>query len=279
MGKTQLKYISILQLLEELKFTAPQSKNYIYLKENCWIDNFQQLKDVYENQNKEGLNIFTDEISSQISKVEKRLEKLAKKGIKPQIYLTKAPSIYNYSWEIDNLLTGEVLLYGNPLEPSSRRSQLSKYSIYELKYFLSHCDTDGKNLFPRFVRGFGEVELKRLIKSIKFYDLQIERQALENDYSLDHINLFYMNKDLKKEYLQDQIKEIAEYIIDNAEECIWGVLANNQKKKIVDSILNETNDAKEIKEKFVDIISNYTTVKELESGLVKTKTIDRFIVK
>ena len=107
--------------------------------------------------------------------------------------------------------------------------------------------------------------------------MQLERQSLECDCELDDI--FFANKLLKEECLEDQIKEVIQYITDIANECIWGELTDCQKKQLLHSVLSKGSHAKEMKNILIDVISNYTTLKEIESGLVKTKTINRFIIK
>ena len=54
-----------------------------------------------------------------------------------------------------------------------------------------------------------------------------------------------------------------------------------QKKELVYAIFRSKKDPleKPIVSKFVNNIANYTTVSELERGIVKERTIDRFIVK
>lgn len=283
MKNIELKHISIIPLQTKLKIYNIQHKNQKALIDHPWIDDFQKLKTMYEKQQQFGWDVFTDDIYAEIKEVEEKLLNFNKKGYKPEIYLTnEEPQIYNYSYkkdEVDKTITGEVLLYANPLEYSPKRKKISQYSIYELRQFLSHCEPNGKNLLSRFALGFGPYESKRLVNAINFYNLQLERQSMESDYGLDDSKLFYANKDLKEQYLQDQIKEIAKYFVDTANECVWGELTDNQKQKILRSVLSKSEGAQETKQRLIDIISNYTTVREIELGLVKTKTIDRFIIK
>ena len=86
-------------------------------------------------------------------------------------------------------------------------------------------------------------------------------------------------KDSKKELVEAQLKEIVEYLTDTANKCIWGTLSDFEKKKFIDLAYKNTRVWKERREKFINTISNYVTIDEAKQGLIKTKTIDRFIIK
>ena len=71
------------------------------------------------------------------------------------------------------------------------------------------------------------------------------------------------------------------YLIYNTEErTIWGELTESQKKLYISSVINNKKRDTIIKDRMIDIISNYTTLPELEKVVDgNRKVLKRFIEK
>ena len=127
-------------------------------------------------------------------------------------------------------------------------------------------------------RNFGIDTVKRVVDVVKFYEEQVLRQEKETEER--NINLFLLNKDAKDEIVESQFKEIIEYLLDNAEQYIWGNLPSTKKIQMLRAISAvRGTGVLEDRRRLVNAISNYTTLNELEQGIVKTRTLDRFIVR
>ena len=77
-----------------------------------------------------------------------------------------------------------------------------------------------------------------------------------------------------------QIENIVKYIVENADVCVWGELSDAQKKRLVTAVNTYSGyENQAIREKMIEVVSNYTTLSELKNDVVKQKTLDRFIIK
>ena len=150
--------------------------------------------------------------------------------------------------------------------------------IAEIKELLGHIDyNDFQNTFTR-IRSFGSATGQKVVDAIKFYEQQVLRQAAETEER--GINLFMLNKKEKDEIVESEIKYIAEYLIDNAKTLVWGNLTDTQKQRIMSAVLSTKGEyTQQDKKALINAISNYTTLSELEQGVIKKKTLDRFIVR
>lgn len=77
----------------------------------------------------------------------------------------------------------------------------------------------------------------------------------------------------------EPIEESFEYIAKNAEVMVWGYLTPKQKQKILEIIKSDSRYEKAIYNKLFEVITNYVTLEEAQKGLIKTKAINRFIVR
>ena len=130
--------------------------------------------------------------------------------------------------------------------------------------------------------GIGPSRIKKILPLITFYDEQVMRQyqELDNIHTLMHTfnqtPIFYLNKTAKQAIVEEEINDIIMYLLDNTkEELIWGKLSDNQKKLLETATRNKNI----TREHLIQIITNYTTLSELEKGITKTKTLNRFIRK
>ena len=136
-------------------------------------------------------------------------------------------------------------------------------------------DQFGRNVIGR-IRNIGPDSITKIISALKMYDEQILRQANlteKRDY-----NLFLK---AKNEIVEDLYSDIIMYLIYNTEErTIWGELTESQKKLYISSVINNKKRDTIIKDRMIDIISNYTTLPELEKVADgNRKVLKRFIEK
>jgi hypothetical protein len=168
----------------------------------------------------------------------------------------------------------------NPLHiPTRKQRVISLYSIADIKFLLGHLQSDLRNDF-KFASGcYSKEDLVKLIEHIKFYEQQVERQAEEIKETSSYLlptNIFEVNSIYKQDIVESQLTEIAEYLVESGNEFIWGILSDKDKIRLLNIIKQPNNYA--IKN-FINVISNYTTLNELRQGIVKKRTLDRFIVK
>lgn len=236
------------------------------------ILNYQDLKTYIENNNEDEL-LF----KKRLLKVEKTVEKYNKIGKDPCIYVTPG-----YDDELllrtDMEVFGCNLLLWNPTtENYVKYSKLMNLSIFEIKYLLSHTDSRGDNALCQ-LKNISDNNIVKIYQAVCMYEEQVLRQAsLNNPKS---VNLFYLNEDAKREIVKDTLKDIVLYLIDaTKEELIWGKLTDPQKKRLISAVVNDKKIDRIIRKNLCDVISNYTTLSELEHEHTKRKALNRFIKK
>lgn len=163
-----------------------------------------------------------------------------------------------------------------------KKDDLRRTSIYDAKRLLEMSVFNKRrgiveNALTSSLPYFGNKDAIKFRDAINFYEEQVLRQATETD-DLEQ-NLFALNKEAKELIVCDNYKEIVDYFNDNAEEFVWGVCSSNAKMVLERSKARKTYQQLRISENLVRIVSNYTTLGELEKGVIKTKVLDRFITK
>ena len=275
----KLEHISTNELMKDLFWQMHNQNNaatnaYKIIKKYN-IKDFGKLKEVLEK-----FGIYNEFLLSFLREIIERLDKLNLKSKDLQIF-----TFENYEDDCpsktDREITGEQLLTANPLVSScnKREARLKNYDIASIKHMLSHVDSRGNNAITS-IWGIGQNSAQKIYKAVDFYDEQIARQRKEADR--EDINLFWLNADEKADALilgNEPIEESMEYIAKNAEEMIWGYLTLAQKQKILEMIKKDNRYGNIIFNKLYNAIANYVTLEEAEKGLIKTRAIDRFIVK
>ena len=260
------------------------------------IRDYQQLKDFLASNHPElDRNEIINYLNSELIHVEKIINRANNLGIQPQIFTfdrSQSEEIDGKTISItDERNRGKVLLTSNPLSLNRGIDSLRKLSIAEIKQRLSHIDRRSLKNELHGLSSIGPKKIEGVVSAIEFYDEQVLRQFLETEQR--DINLFFINKPEKREIVESQAREIAEYIVDSADKCIWGSLSDLQKRAIMQLSLTERS--KKIQDSFINTISNYTTLGELENGILseqeiptviggvikreRKKPIDRFIVR
>ena len=284
----KLENVSTIYLMEYLERRNLSSQIYKYIYElfdKYDVRNYQKLKDLLENRDVFFNDMFISEyLNCELDKVICRVRDANLLGKEPDIY-----TFDNYNdFDIDRRTlditdsqnNGDILLYKNPINLlSCRKRYLGNYSISLIKYYLGHLTAYGlDNLFITHVHSFGHSSTMQVVKSIKFYEEQVLRQMIETNKR--EINLFTLNRSEKEKIVEEEFSDIVEYIVENASECIWGELTVSQKRRMLESTVSLRKEEQlKVRKCLIDMISNYTTLGELEQGVIKKRILDRFIVK
>ena len=286
----KLENVSTLPLVglgERPSKVSRQNKEMI---EHFNLTDYKKLKRVYY-----AFKCYSDSIEeweSKITKTELEVEESNKKGLSPELFQIPTPEEYIIDFEpfsqdlIDKNAYAFDLLYGSPFEIGepykyiTRRFKLMPYTVYEIKQMLTHCDAKGLNLLKKYLHIYKDEEVQRILNALCLYQEQLERQCIDWDYgTLNESELFYSNQMLKMESIKLQIKEIADYLVDKAGEFVWVDSYHTEKEKLQiykAAYKKDNNDI--IKQKrLIEMLSNYVTLEEAKEGLVRTKSLDRFI--
>lgn len=261
----------------------PYDKELLHLLYKNGIDDLQKLKNEISNGNEE---INDKIILEELQRVIKEVKSANKRGYEPKIfyannYENKGLNDYEKSRleSNDYGIISDALLFGNPfLEYSSKMNSLKKFNIGALKYYLSHCainytNKPGENALLVYSDKIGDKSIEPLIKAINFYEEQAIRQ-LKTSYDDD---FFYNDYDEKARIITFQIREIINYFNDTTQEFVWGKYPDSQKLAFLKAVTNKCEKSDKLIDKMIDIISTYTTLDEVKSDIVKTRTINRFI--
>lgn len=283
----KLENVSTESLLRFLKFDALNNqknfKTYLIVSKNK-ITNYQQLKDlIYSGDSK------TDDpfLKECVKDVETKIESLNKNN---ESYSMIECNNYrdsnldtHYFRSADCNTNCDVLILEKPtLFISEKQASIKKLKINVAKRLLNQVliqDNKYKNAFTECFNSFSLLDAHKLRKSINFYEEQVIRQAKET--STISKKIFFVNKEQKQQIVEAELKKYVKYLIKNNSRYIWGNLTEEEKNLLLEStsIKNKSPKYLIIRERLINIITNYTTLEELNSDLIKQKTLDRFIVK
>lgn len=277
--KIQLSDISTLPIYKQWKIDSEEYNTTGYYR----VLNALEESEDYKSLKNANTKLKDDYISGIIKRAEERIQIANSHGAQPVIYTTnetlELANDYNQK-EIDKKTNGRILLFGNPLEPTKERAKLEKYSIYELKQLMSHCKFNGKNALASNLGYIRPGYMEKLVRSINFYNEHVQRLSKEEPESYDKSTIMnnYELSDIRRLVYQ-QIREIVEYLVDNAEVCVTGVLSKWQKENMLLALEEICNYDRNAISNLVSSISNYVTYSEASEGIIKSKVIDRFIIK
>lgn len=249
------------------------------------IKDYQRLKDMIENGRREFQNEF---LINALASVEENIKYANEIGREPILYTCNNYEGSNVDAKTlkitDRKNSCGVLLYKSPaIVSKGKTGALVHIQISEAKDLLGKVvghnkSTTGNNAFVESMRRFGDVDSAKLRDSINFYEAQVLRQAEET--SKKKINLFVLNQKEKEIIVKNQIKSIVKYLVENADECVWGDFSPAQKTRLMHAVTTYSGyDNQVLRNRIINVIANYTTLSELQSGVVKKKTLDRFIIK
>ena len=249
-----------------------------------YIRDYQQLEDFIKSGNKYyDIDFFRDWLEL----TQKNIEYANENGVNPTRFSFNTAERAGVNAQTirttDRKAFCRHLVINNPiLGPSDKFSKIRELRIYDVKLLLSKVvahdiNTVGENAFLSTYPDFSCEEVLKLVYAIYFYEQQVVRQSQEQHQQ--GINLFRLNKQAKVDIITANINDIMHYILDNAQECIWGPVTLEQKQMLSSALKRRKSYASQMLiERLIYMISNYTTLDEIKSG-VKTKTLDRFIIK
>ena len=249
------------------------------------IKDYQTLKDMIQNGRREFKNEF---LKNAVSEVEKNIEYANQLGKEPVLFTCdnyKDANVDQKTLKVtDRKNSCGVLLYKSPAIVSRGKSgALDHIQISEAKSLLGKVTghskgCTGNNAFVEAMNRFGELDSSKIRDAINFYEKQVLRQA--EDTKKRGVNLFIVNQREKQFIVREEIKSIVKYLVDNADVCVWGELSSAQKTRLMSAVTRYSGYENQLlRERMIQIITNYTTLSELQTGVVKQKTLDRFIVK
>lgn len=249
------------------------------------IRDFQTLKAMLKNGRREFDNPV---LKNAVLSVEENIAHANNIGRQPVIFRCnnyEGSTVYKSTLRYtDEHNMADVLICKSPaILCSGKFGELKNITIGEAKSLLSkvtaHDKTSaGNNAFAEKFRRFGNIEAECVRDAINFYELQVLRQATETKKR--GINLFELNKLAKEFIVRNQIRDMVKYLIDNADVCVWGELSHTQKNKLMSAVTSYSGYENQVlRQRMIETIANYTTLSELESDVVKQKTLDRFIIK
>lgn len=283
-----LDMISTRELIGRAQHKAESDIKFMYIYELLTrnnIRNYQMLLDFLDANSlsfdKYGVVSF---LRNQIEKVQKKIEKNNSKDIYSKVFTFDSYEEYGLDKETiietDSNNMCDVLIYRNPLyELPKKFVLLNSCSIARAKDLLSYLtEIKFANEFAINYVGFGESFTARIYDDIRFYEEQVLRQASETD--MRGVNLFTLNRDEKRKLVIEQYDEIIRYLVDVAEVLCMCELTDHHKRKLL-MTTTSSKDAKVIRlrREMINILTNYMTLEELKSGVVKQKVLNRFIIR
>lgn len=263
-----------------------QSRIYeLFCKYN--ITNYQELKDLIENNSEFDIPF----LKKHLLYVLTVLSRLNEREVEPILYPCNNYNGFDYDKDTllltDSSVTGDRLLFTSPFIDGVFKRKLDVININDLKLLLTQVGVvqtygknknNGQNAFVQNYPKFGDEFAMKVQNMINFYEEQVIRQAKETGKL--GVNLFDLNKNEKREIVEKNINEIIEYLLDNAEVCVWGPLSVTS-RNVLNGVLENSKSIRAYNAKYglIDAISDYTTLSEVEEGLVRKRVLDRFIVK
>ena len=184
------------------------------------------------------------------------------RGKEPIIYETNKykDSTLNYT---DSLNDGSCLLLSSPtLYNATSYVYISDLSIEALKRCLTLTDFYGDNYLVRYARNIGSKKALNLVNLINMYTEQVERQAKLTN--LRDINVFKFQHDEKENIVSNNYGKIIEYLVDDKDDFVWGILSDSNRKMYLSSIDNYNQMDCLIRDRMIRNVTNYTTLSELK---------------
>lgn len=147
-------------------------------------------------------------------------------------------------------------------------------SVFDIKKLFYYQNSTSEPLILA-AENIGLYNLEVIKYAIKLFDEQLIRQN-EEEHPFE-ADLFHLNYDEKRAIVIEELSSYIDYLETNADRCVWG---DNNKAKIRymrEALISKSVAAIRNKERMINTFTNYTTLTELEMGVIKNKTLDRFI--
>ena len=159
---------------------------------------------------------------------------------------------------------------------SRLKNSLTGINIYYLKRLLETSSLNDKNALFSYTNDISINNFHKIVRAVNFYDNQIMRATNSIPKGQLPDNIFTMDSLEKERIIDFRLDEIVNYIFSH-KNFIWGELNANQRDRYSKEILSpKTMQDRELKENFITIIRDYTTLEELQDLELKP-TLKRFI--
>lgn len=186
-------------------------------------------------------------------------------------------SVFTRQSSEDKTKGDELILYSLVGQDTNYTfNALFNLNVSEIKRLFYYHNSSSKPLILE-ARKIGQKNLQAIINAINFFDDQLIRQNEEEHNFGD--DLFHLNYEEKKAIVLEEIAAYIDYLEENAKECVWGINNETKIRYMRKSLISKSASAIRNKERMINTFANYTTLSELENGVVKNKTLDRFIIK
>lgn len=172
---------------------------------------------------------------------------------------------------------GDELLLCSLVGQFSRNSFncLLDLNVSQIKNLFYYQNRSSKPLILKAAK-IGAKNLQAIINAIKFFDAQIVRQ--NDEAHIDGADLFHLNYEGKRVIVLEEIESYIDYLEENAKNCVWGPNTETKIRFMREAFRRQNEAAIRNRERLINTFTNYLTLSELESGVVKNKTLERFIV-
>lgn len=274
----KLEHVTTNKIVLGTGLSKVDATNIVMLLRRNSIEDYQALKEFLQTPK---AGIYKDFLIERVREVEAKVKRDNTLGLQPKIFTTNGyTDIDDKSIKITERKTkGNALVIKNPaLCHIGGRSYLSTLSVQQIKHLLSHVvPNKGINAFRYEIDYSTQKDVESLIFGLNFFERQIERQAEETNQT--GINLFTLNSTEKREIIEENIPDIIDYFTDIDAMYVWGTFSQEQKKFLLEAATGRSSFKHDlIKNNLIDVVSNYTTLSEIENG-VKVKTLEKFIAK
>lgn len=241
------------------------------------ITNYKELEDVLNSDISEQVDYFVLlTLRNQLATAKNKIfdANCYSKNV-PKIFTFDTPQIFgiddNTIHITDTKNNCSVLPYAHPFAYGAVLNRLESISIEEAKKLLSTCYINGDYKLSNSItckRHIGPTKATEIAELIKFYNEQVVRQKIAHKDARD-CDLFGLDRSFKMVRVTEQLKDIVEYLFDEANELICGKLTKTSKEKIASaSISTRGEDIQRTRTNLILMLANYTTLEELETGIL-----------
>ena len=256
-----------------IKLKNVKIRDYNYKDERSIINKIDNIEDAIKivNEYKDyDWTIVKQDIDHSINTL-KRFNILGKEET---VYKTKGYKDFSLEYN-DSINNCDVLIFNNPIGLTIYSIKNSYMTIGQMKIDLKRVLPTGKNYALSKHSGIGTDRIDEFLYAIEFYEKQVERQSLLTTDR--NINLFKYAYEKKKPIVQTNYQKIIQYLLDVEKELVFGKINEQTAELYIDS-LNDKPKSLSLKNKTIEVITNYMTIEELEdlrNG--KVKVLNRFI--
>lgn len=223
------------------------------------------------------------EFYKMLEKAYKTLSRINSRQLEPQTYSSNQWLINDNHFQqlivfTDNAVILDDILIKNPVNARNTKSQLDWCTISFAKDLMGKITIDGKNALAEVLKNVGPTKINKIADNISLYDEQIRHIIKETPESFTG-NLFFKDWNPKNQIISTEIKDIVLYLVNNGEYFMWGQMTDKAKKAFLQAVLNPKSERNVIRQNIITLLTNYTTLSEVENGLTRTRAIDKFIIR